>query len=102
MLEIETDGRHLQHSNDSHCIWPWLKSPIITHSPLLTSLIAFCNFTSSSCPMLGNGNYGNICCVSKNSKANSQRTGFFKVWIGEIRCWCCMIYCGVDVLLSIS
>ena len=25
-------------SNDSHCIWPWLKSPIITYSPLLNSL----------------------------------------------------------------
>ena len=36
-------------SNVSHCIFPWLKSPITIQSPLLTSLIAFCMFPLVSC-----------------------------------------------------
>ena len=35
-------------SRDFHCMWPWLKSPIMIHSPLLTSFIAFCIFVLSS------------------------------------------------------
>ena len=31
--------------NVSHLIFPWLKSPIIVQSPLLTSLIAMCIFS---------------------------------------------------------
>ena len=39
--------------SESHLIFPWLKSPIIIQSPLLTSLIALCIF---SLIMLGSQN----------------------------------------------
>ena len=38
---------------DFHCIRPWLKSPIIIQSRLLTSFIAFCIFSFSSVFMFG-------------------------------------------------
>ena len=38
---------------DVHCICPWLKSPIIIQSRLLTSLIALCAFSLSSMLMFG-------------------------------------------------
>ena len=38
---------------DFHCIRPWLKSPIIIQSRLLTSFIAFCIFSFSSVLMFG-------------------------------------------------
>ncbi|KAK2170454.1 hypothetical protein NP493_1152g00024 [Ridgeia piscesae] len=34
-------------------VWPWLKSPIIIQSRLLTSLIALCIFSFSSMLMFG-------------------------------------------------
>ena len=37
----------------SHLIFPWLKSPIIIQSPLLTSLIALCIFSLFCLVMLG-------------------------------------------------
>ena len=37
----------------SHLIFPWLKSPIIIQSPLLTSLMALCIFSLFSLVMLG-------------------------------------------------
>ena len=37
----------------SHLIFPWLKSPIIIQSPLLTSLIALCIFSLLCLVMLG-------------------------------------------------
>ena len=39
--------------NVSHLIFPWLKSPIIIESPLVTSLIALCNFSLFCLVMLG-------------------------------------------------
>ena len=39
--------------NVSHLIFPWLKSPIIIRSPLLTSLIALCNFSLFCLVMFG-------------------------------------------------
>ena len=38
---------------ESHLIFPWLKSPIIIQSPLLTSLIALCIFSLFCMVMLG-------------------------------------------------
>ena len=37
----------------SHLIFPWLKSPIMIQSPLLTSLMALCIFSLFSVVMLG-------------------------------------------------
>ena len=37
----------------SHLIFPWLKSPIMIQSPLLTSLMALCIFSLFSLVMLG-------------------------------------------------
>ena len=37
----------------SHLIFPWLKSPIIIQSPLLTSLMALCIFSLFCLVMLG-------------------------------------------------
>ena len=42
--------------NVSHLISPWLKSPIIIESPLLTSLIALCIFSLFCLVMLGQRN----------------------------------------------
>ena len=39
--------------SESHLIFPWLKSPIIIQSPLLTSLIALCIFSLFCLVMLG-------------------------------------------------
>ena len=39
--------------NVSHLIFPWLKSPNIIQSPLLTSLIALCIFSLFCLVMLG-------------------------------------------------
>ena len=44
--------RHLC-SSVSHLIFPWLKSPIIIQSPLLTSLMALCIFSLFCLVMLG-------------------------------------------------
>ena len=40
-------------SSVSHLIFPWLKSPIIIKSPLLTSLIALCIFSLFCLVVLG-------------------------------------------------
>ena len=39
--------------SESHLIFPWLKSPIIIQSPLLTSVIALCIFSLFCLVMLG-------------------------------------------------
>ena len=39
--------------SESHLIFPWLKSPIIIQSPLLTSLIALCILSLFCLVMLG-------------------------------------------------
>ena len=39
--------------SESHLIFPWLKSPIIIQTPLLTSLIALCIFSLFCVVMLG-------------------------------------------------
>ena len=53
VLHLNTSSSHPVLHRDFHCICPWLKSPIIIQSCLLTSFMAFWTFLFSSTVMFG-------------------------------------------------